>query len=92
MASRKDKRFRGELVPLRDPDTSTPGPIRADIKAMVQQARASFKEDIIKVLTETGTHAEELERAIGDLSQAEALSAVKQFFVTEMDRQLAKYS
>jgi hypothetical protein len=75
------------LLDLRD----TPSALRADIKAMVQQARTAFHADVQKVLTETHLHAAELEKAIGDISQADALQGVRAFFVEELDRQLAKY-
>jgi hypothetical protein len=64
---------------------------RADIKAMVQRAREGFHDEVMKVLSETGVRAAELERAIGDVSQIEALLAVREFFNDELDRQLAKY-
>lgn len=87
----RDKKRGGELALIRDVEPRSPAGLRADIKSMVHQARQSFHADIVKVLTETSAHAAEVEKAIGDISQTEALQGVKDFFNTELDRQLMKY-
>jgi hypothetical protein len=97
---KKDKRRAAEdkrqnphaLVPIEREMEEPITALRADIKAMVHSARDAFHGDVLKVLEETRIHAAELERAIGDISQIEALEGLKSFVVEELDRVLAKYA
>ena len=67
------------------------GTLRSDIKTMVARARSEFHEDVAKVLEETALHAAEIEKAIGDLSQREALEGLRQFFLDEITRKIERY-
>jgi hypothetical protein len=91
MARRLEKT--AALVPLTPGrDLSEMGrALRADIKAMVTQARGEFRADVDAVLTEVSQHAAEIEKAIGDLSQREALDSVRQFFHDAITRKMDRY-
>jgi len=91
--SRKDKKahLSTALVPMVRVESESSAALRSDIKTMVARARSEFHDDVAKVMEETAMHAAEVEKAIGDLSQREALEGVRQFFLDEITRKIERY-